>query len=90
LLTDRFGSVSSYIVKGNGLISGFAFAIAGLDWFAQPDMKEKDLQAKAMGVIKEFINDGRIENGQEYTFRFDSMDFLDEPNASWWKKGGTV
>lgn len=89
MFTDRFGSVSSYIVKNKSTVSGFAFAIGGLDWFAEPALKEKNLQKMALDTIMGYIDAQAVVNGKEYTFEFKSSHFTEEPNALWWKKGGT-
>src|SRR3989344_9346885 len=65
---DRFGSVASYIVKGKENVSGFAFAVAGMEFMAHPDLKEVNLQEKATEKIKNFIDAKAVVNGTEYLF----------------------
>ena len=39
MFPDRFGSIAKFVVSNNLVVAGFAFAVAGLKLFAEPDVK---------------------------------------------------
>lgn len=87
MFPDRFGSIAKIVVQNDQIVAGFAFAIAGLKLFANPEIKTKDLENTAVNKVKEFIDKGNIQNLQEYTFEFESEEFYEVADPNWWEKG---
>ncbi|PIZ46302.1 hypothetical protein COY32_03540 [candidate division WWE3 bacterium CG_4_10_14_0_2_um_filter_41_14] len=86
LFTDRLGIVASFIVKNEGIMSVFAFAVGGLTMFAQPEISDDDLLKEAREIIKEHIDNKKVQHLEEYTFEYHSSNFIDVENPQWWTK----
>lgn len=85
LFPNRFGSIARYIVKKEKIVSGFAFAVPGLELFAMPHLTDKDLESLAFEVIKGKIEIGELKHLAEYTYEFHSGHFMEVTNPDWWK-----
>lgn len=83
---DRFGSIGRYIVKKDDLVTGFAFAVPGLERFAAPNITEKDLEAMAVEKIKAAIDQRMLKKLHEYTYEYHSSEFIQVNDPEWWKK----
>lgn len=82
----EFGLWSKFLIRKDGLVSKFAFAIAGLDMIAEPKNQKfeaNNLMTKAMDTIKIFIDSGKLINDKEYTFEFHSQGFFEVNNPIW-------
>lgn len=88
MFSDRFGSIAKFIVSDKKISAGFAFAVAGIKLFEDPGKKLKDLENIAISKIKEFVDQENIRNMEEYTFEFESDNFVEVRNPSWWIKSG--
>jgi excisionase family DNA binding protein len=88
--SNRFGSIARYIVWNDDGVTIFAFAIAGLEWFAVPHIKENQMVNKAEKAIRTTIDNGAIEFHKDYTFEFDarSEEFIPKTNPEWWEEFG--
>src|SRR3989344_7498694 len=86
LFTDRLGIVASFIVKNEGSMSVFAFAVGGLTMFAQPEISDDDLLKESREIIKEYIDNKKVQHLEEYTFEYHPSNFISVTNPQWWTK----
>ena len=86
LFTDRLGIVASFIVKNEGIMSVFAFAVGGLIMFAQPEISDDDLLKESREIIKEYIDNKKVQHLEEYTFEYHPSNFISVTNPQWWTK----
>ncbi len=84
----EFGIIAKFIVKKESEVMGFAFAVAGLDIFAEPraeKFKDENLINKAMEKIKRYLDNQKFSHNEELTFEFQSQDFFNVQNPIWWE-----
>ena len=84
-----FGMIAKFFVRKDQKATGFAFAVSGLDMFAEPNhpkFEEKALTDKALEVIRKYLDSNELIHEGELTFEFHSNDFLQMKNPIWWKK----
>ena len=86
LFTDRLGIVASFIVRTDKIVSVFAFAVGGLTMFAHQDVSDDDLLKEAREIMKEHIDNKKIQHLEEYTFEYHPSNFIDVDNPPWWTK----
>jgi hypothetical protein len=87
-LVRAAGKVASFWVVSNDpkIRSIFAFSTSMMDFFEnQGDTEEKILEL-AVFVIKQYIDENRVEDLEEYTFEYRSHQFMNVNSASWWTK----
>ncbi len=84
LFPNRFGSIAKYVVRKQDFVVGFAFAVSGLELFSLPHITEPDLEAMAYRIIKERIEKQGLKNFGEYTYEFNSGNFIEVKNPKWW------
>ncbi len=87
---DRLGHITKYIVWNDEGVTIFALAIAGLEWFKIPHVKESEMIDKAEKAIKNTIDQSPLEFHKDYTFEFDAgpEEFIAVNNPDWWKEFG--
>lgn len=79
--------IASFIVSKDNLISGFAFNDGGLLLrVAHPYLKDEDILEEAIKIIKEYIDQGKIQHLEEYTFSYYPTNYLEDEDAKWWTK----
>ncbi len=79
----NFGLIAQIIVKINDEYAGFAFAVGGLQLFAEPN-KDYRLQEIAIDKIKDFIDKSKINDEEIYTFEYRNHNFIQVLNPEWW------
>jgi|SRR3989339_336475 len=82
---DRFGSLAKIIVKKDQIVAGFAFAVAGLELFADPKINEVELREKALEVVKDYIDRSQVINNNVKTFELRSLQFFEVIKPDWWQ-----
>lgn len=79
--------IASFIVSKDNLIAGFSFNDGGmLLHMANPHLKDEDMLEEAIKIIKERIDQNRVQNLEEYTFSYYSNNYLEDKDAKWWTK----
>lgn len=81
---NRFASLAKIIVKKNEIVAGFAFAVAGLELFANPKINETELRERALEKIRDYIERGEIVHNSVKTFELRSLRFVEIINPEWW------
>jgi hypothetical protein len=64
----------------------FSFATSMLDAFEGEDDSEEKMLNSAVEIIKQYIDENKIQDLEEYTFKYQSHKFILEENAKWWTK----
>ena len=82
------GKIASFWVvrKTPQTRSIFAFATSMLDAFEVEDDSEEKMLTSAVDLIKQYIDGNRIQDLEEYTFKYQSHKFVVDDNAKWWTK----
>ncbi len=79
--------IASFIVSKENLISCFAFNDGGmLLHMSHPSLKDEDMLAEAIKIVKERIDQDRIQHLEEYTFSYYLNNYLEDKDARWWIK----
>jgi len=82
---NRFASLAKIIVKKNDTVAGFAFAVAGLELFADPKINETELRERALEKVRDYIDRNEITHNVVKTFELRSLRFIEIINPDWWE-----
>ena len=82
--TRFLGEIGKFEVSNSKKRCVFAFAISILDK-AKKRLNDADLYKQALGAIENYIENGKITDGKEYTFQFEEV-FSAVKNPNWWVK----
>lgn len=63
---------------------GFAFAVSGMNAFARAEEKI-NYDTLAVNKVKEYIDGGKVFDGDVVTFEFESNGFHEVQNPQWWQ-----
>jgi hypothetical protein len=85
LVPGSLNIVASFIVKKENFAAVFAFGVGYLDWLVKK-LDNKLLLQKAESVIDDYIDKRKMRNLNEFTFEFQSTDFMKVDNPKWWIK----
>ena len=82
------GKIASFWVVSNEpkVRSMFAFATSMLDSFENEGDSEEKMIELAVTTIKQYIDDNKIQDLEEYTFKYKSHAFIPDENPKWWTK----
>lgn len=91
IIPNVSGKVASFWVvnkenKEKKIRSIFAFARSLMDSFENVGESEDKILDSAVSLIKKYIDDGSIQDLEEYPFEYKSHQFLINLNANWWTK----
>src|SRR6266851_1088673 len=73
--------IASFVVKGTDKsLAVFAFAYSMLE----REVEEDSLLADALAVIRNRIDEGRLEHHRDYTYQMQRGGFIEVSDPKWW------
>jgi hypothetical protein len=80
--------IAKFVVRTKDQAAGFAFAVSGLDMFAEPEslkFTQESLTHEALKTIKEYLDSQEILHLQQLKYEFLNNSFIEVKNPEWWK-----
>lgn len=85
-MSNSLGILTTYEVTKPDFFCYFIFGDGLLAMMGNLNASSQDFEEIQLEIIKDRIDSDVLENYEEYIFQYYGSNYLEEENATWWKK----